>query len=115
VTSIGYSAFAYCSVLTSINLSTSLNSIGDNAFLGCSSLKSINLPDELGSIGDTAFSGCSNLATVTCLAKDPPTLGSSVFNNCPAGLQIRVPSESVDAYKAAWSNYANKIEAISEP
>jgi len=42
----------------------------------------------------------------------PPALGNSVFkftNNCP----IYVQAGSVNAYKLAWSEYADRIQAIS--
>jgi hypothetical protein len=41
----------------------------------------------------------------------PPTLGSYNFNKTPV---IYVPQASVDAYKAAWSELANKIQPIIE-
>jgi hypothetical protein len=41
-------------------------------------------------------------------------LGNYVFGTNASGRKIYVPSESVDAYKAAekWSTYAADIEAI---
>lgn len=74
-------------------------------------LTSINIPEGMTSIGKRAFSGCFSLATVTCLATKPPSLGTDVFKNS-SDLQIRVPAGSVDAYKDAWSAYADKIVAI---
>ena len=56
-----------------------------------------------------AFYGCSGLESITCLATTPPTLGTKVFdgtNDSP----IYVPSGSVNAYKNAWPQYANRIE-----
>lgn len=44
----------------------------------------------------------------------PPSLGENAFRNCVDGLQILVPSGSVDAYKQAfgWTEYVDKIKAI---
>ena len=85
VTEIGYSAFRYCSSLTSVTIGNSVTEIGSDAFDNCSSLKS-----------------------VYCNAAYPPTLGYSAFGNT-ALENIYVYAESVDTYKAKWSDYADKI------
>ena len=83
-------------------------------FASCSKLSSVVIPKTMEYIGKDAFSYCTSLTSVTCLAENPPELGTSaVFyntNNCP----IYVPPESVDAYKSAtnWSTYASRIQAI---
>ena len=55
VTSIGGSAFDYCSSLTSITIPNSVTSIGDEAFRYCSSLNSLTIPNSVTSIGWGAF------------------------------------------------------------
>ena len=55
VTSIGSSAFSYCSGLTSITIPDSVTSIGTGAFSGCSSLVSITIPFVGAKAGVTAF------------------------------------------------------------
>ena len=75
-------------------------------------LTSINIPEGVTSIGNNAFAYCTSLTNVTCLATTPPSLGTDVFKNSSALTEIRVPAGSVDAYKAAWSTYADKIVAI---
>ena len=65
VTSIGSSAFAYCTGLSSITIPDSVTSIGDSAFKGCTGLTSITIPDSVTSIGYSAFSGCSSLESIT--------------------------------------------------
>ena len=64
VTSIGDSAFADCSSLTSVTIPDSVTSIGYSAFENCSKLTSIVIPDSVTSIGEDAFSYCSRLTTV---------------------------------------------------
>ena len=61
VTSIGASAFAYCSNLTSIKLSESITEIKFDTFSHCSKLTSITIPKNVKSIGLQAFSGCAGL------------------------------------------------------
>ena len=114
VTGIGDKSFIAFTALKSVVLPDGLTSIESYAFLHCSALTSITLPASLTGIGYRAFRHCSSLKTVTCLAATPPGLGTDAFDNCDANLQIRVPSESVDAYQAAqyWNYYADKIVAI---
>ena len=81
VTSIGGSAFVYCSSLTSINLPNSVTSIGGYAFYDCSSLTSITLPNSVTSIGSSAFYNCSSLTSIT-IPNSVTSIGSSAFYNC---------------------------------
>ncbi|MBQ8545747.1 MAG: leucine-rich repeat domain-containing protein [Clostridia bacterium] len=59
--SIGYNAFAYCNLITTIVLPDSVTSIGITAFIDCTSLTSISIPNSVVSIKNSAFSGCSSL------------------------------------------------------
>ena len=56
VTSIGNSAFFYCTSLTSITIPNSVTSIEPYAFYNCNSLTSITIPNSVTSIGNFAFS-----------------------------------------------------------
>ena len=64
VTSIGSSAFMWCTGLTSITIPDSVTSIGNQAFYHCSGLTSITIPDSVTSIGRGAFDECYNLTDV---------------------------------------------------
>ena len=88
VTSIGYDAFAGCS-LTSITLPASVTSIGDFAFWNCS-LTSITLPEGVKSIGDNAFNGCSSLTSIT-LPEGVTSIGYSAFWGCRSLTSITLP------------------------
>jgi hypothetical protein len=116
VTSIGNNAFNNCSSLTNVNIPNGVTAIGERAFIYCASLESLIIPNGVTSIGPEAFSGY--LTLLTCLAEIPPS-GLSLFmpDASPSphpNLQIKVPSSSVTAYKAAsgWSQYADRISAI---
>ena len=64
VTSIGGSAFRYCTNLTSIDIPNSVTSIGEYAFQDCIGLTSVTIPNSVTSIGHYAFSGCTGLTSV---------------------------------------------------
>ena len=101
----GY-AFSGCSGLTTVTIPSSVTSIGGSAFSGCTGLTSITIPNSVTSIGSFAFSGCSGLASVTIEAKTPPALGDYAFG---FGFDIYVPCGTLEAYKTAWADYADRI------
>ena len=110
VTSIGKGAFFLCDGLTSVTIPNSVTSIGSEAFAYCSGLTSVTIPNSVTSIGKSAFESCYSLTSVTIEAETPPTLGEDAFwdtNKCP----IYVPCNAVNAYKTAWSEYADRIVA----
>ena len=109
---IGAEAFAACSGLTSITIPNSVDSIGDYTFFYCTGLTSITIPNSVKSIGDNAFMMCSNLESVRINAESLESYGSGAFDDTAEGLKIYVPAGSVNTYKAAWTAYADKIEAI---
>lgn len=66
-------------------------------------------------ISNFAARFCTNLKSVVCIAMNPPSLGSSVFQNSPF-VGIYVPLEVVERYKTTtnWSSYASRIFPISQ-
>ena len=97
--------------ISEVKLNEGLERIEDFAFGGMSALREITIPSTVTNISYQAFYADRALQGITCLATTPPTLGSDVFgdtNNCP----IYVPGDSLDAYKSAWSQYADRIEPI---
>jgi hypothetical protein len=105
VTSIGESAFAGCTGLTSVKLGAGITRIEDTAFQGCINLKNvvfsnhatsigtlafsntaigeISLPYGLTSIGDQAFRFCNNL-TIVKIPRTVTSIGENAFANCSA-------------------------------
>ena len=134
---VGFSAFAACKNLTSAEMPSvttvapwsfigcenlkeikmpAMKYISQTAFSGCLGLQSVELPATVKEVIGDAFSDCTSLTSVTCQATTPPITcylegtGDDPFVGCPMQ-EIKVPSASVDAYKAAegWSKYADII------
>lgn len=135
VTRIGAKAFMGCIQLNKIVLPNSLTALDDDAFNGCKNMPTINIPSNIAMIptrcfndcdGLTdvylpenvvllksyAFANCSGLVNLTCYAAEPPAIYQTTFQGVNSELKIYVPSASVEAYKTAWSAYADKIVAI---
>ena len=108
VTTIGEKAFQNGG-MPSLIIEEGVVNIAEKAFWACGSLKKATLPSTVSSIGDYAFQ-YSGLTKITINATTPPTLGYYVFEQeNPSLAHIYVPSASVNAYKAAWSDLASII------
>lgn len=89
--------------------------LGDNieiittrANVGCSELRYLEIGKNVSFIGKEAFAECPALSTIVCLAKEPPTLKSSAFQDVDfAHCIVEVPEESVEAYRRAseWNSF----------
>ena len=65
VTTIGHSAFAYCSALTSVTIPDSVTTIGHSAFFNCDALTSVTIGNSVTTIGESAFAACDALTSIT--------------------------------------------------
>lgn len=137
VTQIEYDAFKGCSGLTSITLSNRLSFIPDDfcgsatslasivipssvaqigigSFEGCSSLTSVTIPSSVSKIYGKSFKNCTSLQYIEISGNTPPALSGETFdntNNCP----IYVPCASMNTYKTAWPQYADRIQCRATP
>ncbi len=91
VTSIGKSAFALCSELTSVIAPNSVTSIREKAFSWCINLTSIIIPNSVTSIGEDAFSACVGLTSIT-IPNTVTSIGRGAFLNCCSLSSITIPS-----------------------
>lgn len=133
VTSIPLYMCYHCFDLSTTNIPDGVTSIGGSAYYDCLSLMNITIPSGVTSIDNNAFRvqdwsqsdaykynkkmAIATGRTVTILAETPPTLGEGVFgiqtgSDDIATYPIYVPANSVNAYKTAWPQYANRIFAI---
>ena len=114
VTSIGDVAFSYCSELTNIEIPNSVTWIGDDAFSDCYGLTSIEIPNSVTSIGNYAFYYCSGLTSITSLIPADKLFvpGSYAFRMVPTNCTLYVPFGAKETYAATegWSEFTNIVE-----
>jgi len=108
VTSIGVSAFENCTAMTFANINSNEVSIGDAAFRGNTSLTAATINSSEPTIGSNVFSGCTRLLKLTFTAAVPPQISQVALDNSNE-CAIFVPCDSEEAYKTAWSQYADRI------
>jgi hypothetical protein len=92
VTSIGGAAFYGCYELSSVTIGNSVTSIGSAAFRDCLSLTSITIPNSVNSIANNAFRDSSSLSTVLCYVAQSAFVGTNIFLLTASPLTIRVPT-----------------------
>ncbi len=129
VTSIGYSAFSYCSSLTSITIPESVTSIGYSAFSGTAWYNnqpdgvvyagkvlyeykgtmpentSIEVKEGTVSINSEAFYNCSNLASIT-IPESVTSIGNYAFSGCSSLTSITIPESVTTIGDKAFSGTA---------
>lgn len=110
-------AFYDNSALKKVVLSNDVTTIETNAFAECDELENIEFGKNIQRIDTWAFLNCKALKTISIEATTPPTLGTHVFDiyfpeqykyECHVD-KIFVPESAYEAYKTAWSAYADKI------
>ena len=102
VTSIGESAFAYCSGLTSVTIGNSVTTIGRGAFAGCSGLTSVTIGNSVTSIGEWAFAGCSGLTSVT-IPNSVTSIGVVAFRGCSGLSSVTIGNSVTSIGEIAFS------------
>jgi hypothetical protein len=101
VTSIGNSAFYWCSGLASVSISSNVTSIGDWAFALCSGLTNVTIPTSVKVIGNSAFYGCYGLTSVA-IPNSVAAIGNSAFYWCSGLTNITIPSSVADVGDSAF-------------
>ncbi len=100
VTSIGDSAFYYCSGLTSVTIPDSVTAIGKSAFYG-SGLSGLTIPNSVTAIGESAFAFC-NLTSIA-ISSGVTSIGNSVFYDCSKLTSVTIPSSVISiGYQAFY-------------
>ena len=114
VTFIGSSAFRECSGLTSVSIPNSVTSIGNSAFYYCIGLTSVNIPNSVTSIENWAFSYCSGLTSVT-IPNSVASIGNSAFYRCSGLTSVTIPNSVTTIGESAFANCSslNSINVAS--
>ena len=108
IETIGKNAFAATGLL-SLVLPEGITSTSDYLCFNCQKLTVSILPTTVTSIGYRSFDECNALVEIHCKATTPPTLEQYAFEATVNGRKIFVPQGSVEAYKEAWSDFADHI------
>lgn len=88
---VNYAAFADCSALTNVNLSTGLTEIEGYLFYGCTSLKSIKIPSGVTEIGEHAFWNCNSLSSIT-IPNSVRVIESGACHDCSSLTSVVIPN-----------------------
>ena len=91
ITTIGDSAFYWCSGLTSVTIPSSVTTIGEGAFSGCYRLTSVTIPSSVITIEDGAFDECSGLTSVV-IPNSVTTIGNYAFDWCSSLTSVTIPN-----------------------
>ncbi len=111
VTTIGNSAFYYCSNLTSITIPNTITTIGKLAFYKCRSLKSVVIPNSVTTIGEEVFSLCDDLVSII-LSNNIVTISDKAFSSCTKLKSITIPNSVAIIGNSAFLNCSNLTSIV---
>ena len=108
VTSIGNEAFWGCKEVTNINIIDGVKSIGNSAFYGCNDLETLYISNTIESIGDYAFAECNNIFDIKIGSKKAITASENIFSSdAYNNACLYVPTGRKFAYEKTtpWNNF----------
>lgn len=107
LTAIGKMAFFNCLSLKNITIPQGVTSIDKFAFYGCEALRNVNIPQGITVIRHYSFADCKSLSRIDVYPLIPPTIEPRAFDGVSPKLTVKVPKESLEAYKNApeWKNF----------
>ena len=100
-------AFFNCLSLKNITIPQGVTSIDKFAFYGCEALRNVNIPQGITVIRHYTFADCKSLSRIDVYPLIPPTIEPRAFDGVSPKLTVKVPKESLEAYKNApeWKNF----------
>lgn len=122
-TYVGDAAFWNNYFLTTFNLNarnlTAMGSSSAPGFVqGVSRLTTINIGENVSTIPPYAFAFSSSISEINTEAKIPPTIYATTFNGVATNIRVRVPCESLSAYKedGLWGTFTDiKVSSDCPP
>ena len=91
----------------------SLQELASSTFGNCPNLEVVDIGEEVTIMSNRwAFANCTKLKALIVRATTPPSYSNNILQGSDSCL-IYVPDAVVDAYKAAWSSYASRIQPLS--
>ena len=121
VTSIGVSAFTYCTSLTSVTIPNSVTSIGNSAFGSCSGLTSVTIPNSVTSIAAGLFGNCKNLRKLNSntdgflnIPNSITSIGGRAFYDCSGFTSCTISSGVTSIGDEAFS-WCSSLTSIDIP
>jgi len=108
VRSIPAYAFYGNTSIIDIEIGDSVESIGTYAFYN-NKITSIRIPKAMTVLGDYAFGSCTVLSSILDNAKQPQSISSNTFSGISKNIPIYIPCESLSAYSQSeyWSTFKN--------
>ena len=85
-----------------------VTTIGFSAFMDCTVLTSVIIPNSVTTIGNFAFWGCTRLNSITTKRTTPPDVNIDVFARVPKHeIHLNVPAGAENAYRNAdvWGDF----------
>lgn len=79
-------------LLTEVDIPSTITSVPNYAFKGCCNITSVNIPESVTEIGNGAFMDCSSLSSVKIPENSSwTTLGKETFRSCSSLPSINIP------------------------
>lgn len=111
ITSVGSSAFYYCSGMKYITMPSGITSIGTNAFYYCCGMKYVTIPKD--TAVDFTFQACYALRQVS-LPYGITSLVQNLFSNCSSLKSVTIPAE-VTSINAGSFNSCYGLSRVTIP
>jgi len=112
VNSIGSHAFNYCG-MSSVSLSSGVGTISDFAFAQAKNLISISISGNVGVIRGYAFNGCKSLAGAI-FNGNAPVMGPDVFARCAPSFKVYYNAGS-EGFTSPWRGYKTTTDTFVPP
>ena len=113
LTTIGNSAFAYCTKITGVNIPSSVTTIGSSAFYNCTSLEQVVIPEGITNIPWGTFENCTNIKRVT-IPSTVKVIDSEAFAYCSQLAEVKLP-ENLESIGSGAFEYCTALSDIYIP